>query len=254
MKPTDQQRLAVRERPSQQPVMHQRWQDLLFLHWVIDPERIQAKLPKGLTVDCFDGQAYLGVVPFFMRNIRFRGTPAVPWVSNFLELNLRTYVFDEAGNPGVYFFSCDCNQPLAVWIARTFFYLPYEHASITAHVSNDSRVSYQSTRSLLTRGGTSSQFEWTMDSKRFEAEPGTLDFFLIERYLLFSMTRQGRLQTGQVHHCPYPLNRVSVEHCESDLFELNGFPPVDQPFVHAIGTRGVDVEVFPLADTMQVGR
>jgi uncharacterized protein len=251
MTPTDQQRMALRERPTQPPVMYQSWQNLLFLHWVISPEQIQAKLPKGLTVDLFEGQAYLGVVPFFMRNIRFRGTPSVPWVSNFLEVNLRTYAFDEAGNPGVYFFSCDCNQPLAVWIARALFHLPYEHASMTAHVSNGSRVNFQSTRSLLT-GATSSQFDWTMDSKEFVAEPGTLEFFLVERYLLFSVTRQGRLKTGQVYHCPYPLNRVSVEHYESDLFELNGFPPLDQPFVHAIGTRGVDVHVFPLTESLPV--
>ena len=145
--PTDEQRLALRNRPARSALMYQSWNDLLFLHWCIEPAVIQKLLPAGLFVDCFDGSAFLGVVPFFMQKIRFRGTPALPWISNFLELNLRTYVFDETGRPGVWFLSLDCNQPFAVWAARTLFHLPYQHASMQASIKNGQMIDYHSKRS-----------------------------------------------------------------------------------------------------------
>jgi uncharacterized protein len=249
MIPTIEQRLAVREKPPRKPLMYQSWRDLLFVHWAVEPDFVQAKLPLGLTVDCFDGNAYLGVVSFSMRNIRFRGTPSVPGISNFLELNLRTYVSDRYGNPGVWFFSLDCDQPLAVWAARNLFHLPYEHASMSTNVSSHSRQHFCSRRLSQPPNGTSSQFDWTDEPKPFLATPGTLEFFLVERYLLFSNNRRGMLFTGQVHHSPYQLHNVSVHACETDIFELNGFSSVTTPFVHVIGTTGVDVNVYSLTKT-----
>ena len=130
--PEMQQRLVVRNHPGVKPAMHQCWKHLLFLHWAWDPESLQVRLPPGLTIDTWDGHAWLGVVPFYMHNIRPVWSPSIPWVSNFLELNLRTYVYDEAGRPGVWFFSLDANRSLAVWAARRFFSLPYQHARMTA--------------------------------------------------------------------------------------------------------------------------
>ena len=246
--PTDDQRLAMRERPRSGAIMYQSWIDLLFLHWRMDARSIQALLPDGLFVDCFEGDAFIGVVPFFMKNIRFRGTPAVPWVSNFLELNLRTYVFDRAGNPGVWFFSLDCNQPLAVWAARTLFHLPYQHASMRAVYQNSASIDYRSTRRSQKSIGRTSRFSYEFNSTKSLAQPGTLEFFLVERYLLFSLDRSGTMLSGRVNHAPYPLCEVNVQGCESDLFELNGFTNPSRPFDHAIGSRGVSVEVFPLVN------
>ena len=102
MKPTAHQRERLRERPKKKsPVMFQTWDDLLFLHWDVDPDQLQRTLPDGLKVDTFEGKAYLGIIPFYMKNIRPRWFPCVPYISNFLECNVRTYVYDEKGNPGV---------------------------------------------------------------------------------------------------------------------------------------------------------
>jgi CofH subfamily radical SAM domain protein len=114
-------RLALRERPqNHSPVMYQKWRELLFLHWAYDPLIIQDTLPPGLSVDTFAGKAYVGLVPFFMRDIRPRFVPVVPGISNFLEVNLRTYVHDERGVAGVWFYSLDANQWLAVQLARSY--------------------------------------------------------------------------------------------------------------------------------------
>ena len=102
--PSPEQRDFMRSYPEGElPVMYQRWEKLLFLHWEMDPEVIQSTLPSGLYVDNYEGKAYVGIVPFYMRGIRPRGFPAIPYLSNFLECNVRTYVHDENGVPGVWF-------------------------------------------------------------------------------------------------------------------------------------------------------
>ena len=144
--PTEPQRLAVRARPAGRPAMFQQWRDLLFLHWEYPAATIQATLPEGLHLDTFAGKAYLGVIPFFMRNVRPRFLPGLPRLSNFMELNVRTYVHDEAGVPGVWFYSLDANQPLAVKIARRFFHLPYEHAAMESSRTESGAIHYRSLR------------------------------------------------------------------------------------------------------------
>lgn len=249
MQPTIDQRLALRERPNRTPVMYQSWNDLLFLHWELDASEIQSRLPKGLTVDCFEGRAYVGIVPFLMRNIRWRGTPCLPWSSNFLELNVRTYVHDQAGNAGVWFLSLDCNQPLAVWTARTLFHLPYLHAKMDVAFDPDGSMIYNSTRNASRGDERRNRFEYNLDGQVEFAEPGTLEFFLAERYLLFAANKKGSLFSGRVYHTPYPLNAARVSVCDTTMFELNGFESPRTPFVHAIGSRGVDVCVYALEKT-----
>jgi hypothetical protein len=239
--PTIQQRLAMRERPAQRQVMHQRWEDLLFLHWRWDAEEIQRTLPPGLHVDTHEGEAWIGLVPFFMRGIRPVGCPAVPWISDFLEMNLRTYVHDDEGRPGVWFCSLECNQPFAVWIARAFFSLPYQHAAMTAHRESGS-VEYTSHRRGDDRA---SRFEYRLNGTPSMAEPGTLEFFLAERYALFSQTRRG-LKSGRVYHKPYPLVSAEVTSYDARLFSLCGFEEPHRAPDHIIASPGVDVEVFGL--------
>ena len=148
IKPNLEIRLKMRERPQYRtPVMYEKWHDLLFLHWEYDPQTIQGTLPKGLYVDTFEEKAYLGAVPFFMRNVRSRLFPSVLRVSDFQELNIRTYVHDSNGTPGVWFYSLDANHYLAVKTARLFFNLPYFYATMTAEFNpGNKEISYFSHR------------------------------------------------------------------------------------------------------------
>lgn len=242
MVPTPDLRSSLRQAPALPQIMHQRWEQLLFLHWKMDPKLIQKTLPEGLTVDTFDGYAWVAIVPFFMRGIRPRFLPPVPGISDFLELNLRTYVHDAHGHPGVWFYSLDCNQALAVWTARTFFHLPYQNARMTHRLGPDGGVTYTSQR--LGQAHTST-FRYRLSQESHEAEPGSLEFFLAERYLLFSNTPRG-LRMGRVHHRPYPLSEVAVDEWDAQLFALNGLPVPATPPDHVIGSAGVQVSIYPL--------
>ena len=123
-------RLAPAVRPPRRAVMRQNWRHLLFLHWVVSPERLRPLVPAGLDLDLFEGRAYVGLVPFTMTDVRPLWAPAVAGLSNFHETNARTYVHRAGRDPGVWFFSLDAANPVAVALARAFFHLPYHHARI----------------------------------------------------------------------------------------------------------------------------
>ena len=175
--PDEAGRLAMRLRPPARAVMFQQWRELLFLHWEYSVAEIQRTLPEGLFVDTFAGKAYLGVVPFFMQNIRPRFLPAVPGISNFMEMNLRTYVHDRAGVPGVWFYSLDANQRLAVAIARRFFHLPYEHATMKSSRSPQGLIRYESQRSSDDANGVVCAFEYAPGGELPTAASASLEFF-----------------------------------------------------------------------------
>ncbi len=239
------QRLAARERPAGRAVMKQTWQELLFLHWRFPPDVLQSILPPGLTLDTFDGAGWLGVVPFFMRNIHPTWSPAMPWISNFLELNLRTYAFDETGRPGVWFLSLDANRRFAVWWGRTFFGLPYHAARMRADWNRQTGHVRFSCHRRNAPPGLTCRFEYEPRGPATTATPGTLEFFLIERYHLFAQTPAG-LKTGQVHHSPYECRPADLQHWDEHVIELAGLPVPDRRPDHVLVSRGVTVDVFPL--------
>ncbi|WP_020527281.1 YqjF family protein [Flexithrix dorotheae] len=243
--PTLEDRLHQRVRPvDRKPSMFQKWQELLFIHWEIDPEIIQKTLPKGLYVDTFEGKTYLGLVPFYMRGIRPSFFPAVPGISNFLEVNVRTYVHDKNGVPGVWFYSLDANQRLAVKIARAFFKLPYHYAKMKASIHQENKIKYASKRVGDTK---ISNFEYTPKGEIFEAQPGSLHFFLAERYILFSYNpHKDQLYSGQVYHKPYPLSEAEVTNYDKHLLGLNRLDPGAKQPISYLFSKGVNVDVFSI--------
>lgn len=240
-RPSLEQRLAARASGAAPVVMHQRWSELLFLHWRWDAADLQRRLPEGLHVDRHEGEAWLGVVPFFMDRIRPRLLPIVPGVSWFRELNVRTYVHDDTGRPGVWFFSLDCDQPLAVRVARGLFRLPYFDAAMEAE-----RTAGAVTHACRRNGeeGTA-RFEYRLGEPLAKPEAGSLEFWLVERYVLFAQTGAG-LRLGRVSHEPYELAEVTLGRWDALPLRWNGFEPPDRAPDHVAGSRGVDVRVGPL--------
>jgi uncharacterized protein len=235
--------LRERRLPDGPSVMAQQWEDLLFLHWPVDPITVQRTLPEGLSVDTYQGWAWIGLVPFRMRNVRPRAAPFLS--SNFLELNLRTYVRDFRGIPGVWFYSLDANNPLAVWAARLFFGLPYQHAEMRVENSHE-EIRYSSRR----RGSaTVQEYRFRPPNKLEESNLGSLEFFLIERYRLFSV-RRGRILSGRVYHSPYQFNEATVTQVDSYLFELDGLAPPAEPPHSVLYAARVDVAIYPVAEVL----
>ncbi|NNC86968.1 MAG: DUF2071 domain-containing protein [Akkermansiaceae bacterium] len=238
--PTLEQRLAART-PSGAPVMFQRWENLLFLHWRYDPDVLAARLPPGLHLDLHDGAAYAGIVPFFMSGVRPRFLPCFPGLSRFQELNLRTYVHDDDGIPGVWFFSLDAASRVAVAVARRLFHLPYRHAGMSARI--DGQVDYR----CAIPGGPDLHYRYALPADGPEAAPGSLEFFLLERYHLYAHNpATGALYRGQVHHAPYRFSPATVDHYDAALFDSNDLAPPDAPPCHLVAAPGFPVTIFPL--------
>ena len=223
--------------------MRQCWSGLLFLHWPVDPALIQSRLPDGLFVDNYDDKAWLGVVPFFMDRVRPVMLPPVPGLSWFLELNVRTYVHDAQGRPGVWFFSLDCNQPLAVEIARRFFHLPYEHAAMKA-IRRGDQIDYHCSRKWASAN--LAEYRYQAASSAQPATEGSLEWFLVERYLLFSVKPDSGLYCGRVHHTPYQIAPAICDHWSTEPLRLNGFDePTERP-PSMLVAKPVNVTIFPL--------
>ena len=166
----------------------------------------------------------------------------MPGLSNFLELNLRTYVYDELGRPGVWFFSLDCNQPLAVEVARSYFHLPYEHALMSAKIAAG-YVDFRSERDGSAMGVQRFVYRRANAGKLMQAQPGSLEFFRVERYRLFAQRRDGSLWSGRVSHTPYEFCEGVVEQLDKGLFELNGFARPEREAESVLVSPGVAVDI-----------
>lgn len=187
--------------------MAQSWRDLLFAHWPVPVDALRRHVPDALEVEEYDGRAWVGLTPFRMEDVRLRFLPAIPGVSSFPEMNLRTYV-REGGRSGIYFFSLDAGSRIAVAAARSLYRLPYHHASMSLEKEEGGWIRYRSRRRS---DGAEFRGRYRPAGRVFEAEPGTLEHFLTERYALFAVTGEGRVLRGDIHHPPWPLQEAEVE-------------------------------------------
>jgi uncharacterized protein YqjF (DUF2071 family) len=213
--------------PSEVWVMKQEWHNLLFAHWAVEAAQLQPLIPHGLTLDTFDGQTWIGVVPFQMRGIRLRISTTVPYLSAFAELNVRTYVTVNGDKPGVYFFSLDAANPIGVWLGRNWYHLPYFNAEMSVQVA-DENVTYRSTRTHKNAPSGEFRGKYRPVSDVFHAQPGTLDHWLVERYCLYTIGRKGRVLRGNIHHVQWPLQRAEAEIEQNTVapFALPNTPPL----------------------------
>jgi uncharacterized protein len=235
-------RLCVRQRPDGCPILHQRWHQLLFLHWRFEPNAVRHVVPAGLELDLFDGDAWVGLTPFTASRMRTTLLPSLPGLSTMHEINVRVYVHRD-GIPGIWFPSLDATSALAVWGARLAYRLPYYRARMQV-TQQANTVSFRSERNH--RGAPPATFDatWEVGAGSFEALPGSLDFFLIERYVLYA-GNSGRLLRARIHHRPWPLRRAKLIHLRSTMLEAQRLPGDDiPPVVHAQG-ESFDMAVWP---------
>lgn len=217
-------------------IMRQVWQDLLFLHWPVSPGAVQSLLPERLEVDTFDGQAWLGVVPFDMKGVTARGCPAPSGISDFPELNLRTYVVRD-GIPGVWFFSLDVTKSLPVWAANTFFHLPYFKADMAVE-REGSVVHYRHQREDLRFDAS---YQPLAEPESFPGD--SFESWSTTRYCLYAQSRRGHVYRGHIHHAPWPLQRAEVDlraNTFLDRFEVGEQHP------SVLFSKELHVVVYPL--------
>jgi uncharacterized protein YqjF (DUF2071 family) len=243
-------RITPTRRPERENAGTQKWRDLAFLHFEVPVELVRSQVPPELELDLWEGKALVGVVPFAMFDVRPRWVPYVPGVSDFLELNVRTYVVAEGRYPGVHFFSLEAESTVAVAAARAGWGLPYFRASMDLAREEDV-ITYRSQR--LFPGPTPAVFQgrYRVGPALGPSEPGGLAHFLAERYLLFTVD-EGVIRAGQVSHTPYPLHELEVLQLDQSMLAAAGLPG-EHPLFSAHYAPGVDVEVFGLVPPAQLG-
>ena len=220
----------------------QSWRSLLFCHWEVDVDTLRPLIPDCFEIDTFDGSAFVATVPFKMQGIRPSWLPK-SLAFNFFETNVRTYVVHK-GQPGVYFLSLDASSRLAVWAARTGWSLPYYFAKMKS-VESETQQIYESCR---IDGSGAHQVAFRIGDELGESRPGTLEHFLLERYLLF-VERRGQSLVGQVHHSPYVTFSAHVDQIDDELMDCAGVSGMSRLPDLAHYSPGVDVEVFGIRPT-----
>lgn len=222
--------------------MRQHWGKLLFMHWPIDAKLLRPLIPPQLQIDTFDGPAWIGVIPFTMWGIRASFLPPIPGTSAFHELNVRTYVTCN-GIPGVWFFSLDAANRLAVWGARKFYSLPYFNARMLLE-QNGNAIKYSSTREDKRGAAASFDATWIIGEHLPQSQPGSLEFFLTERYCLYAAHRD-EIYRARIHHHPWPLQKAELTSIESSMIESQNLStPQGEPLLHY--AEQLSVDIWPL--------
>ena len=230
---------SIRSRPDSMAIMRQHWGKLLFMHWPIGEKLLRPLIPAQLIIDSYAGSAWIGVIPFTMWGIRASFLPPIPGTSTFHELNVRTYVTLN-GIPGVWFFSLDAANRLAVWAARKLYNLPYFNAQMSLD-QIDNTIHYLSTRQDARGAPAELKTIWTIGESLPRSSPGSIEFFLTERYCLYS-ERHDQLYRAQIHHQPWPLQAAKLSSFSSTMIESLGvFTPPGDPLLHYAEELSVDI-------------
>ena len=226
--------------PDRSWLQGQTWRDLLFAHWPVPAEVLNAVLPPGLSVDTYDGQAWVGVTPFEVSGMRPRGLPPLPLLSRFAETNVRTYV-TVGGRPGIWFLSLDASQRLAVLAARRLYRLPYFHAAMRIR-RRDRDVIYRTER---TDGDAALEITYRPVTPPATAQPGSLEHFLTERYALYVVDETLRVLRADIHHRPWPLQEARAEIGRNTMARPYGLDLTGaDPLLHYAPRQ--DVVIWPL--------
>lgn len=220
--------------PAGRWVMTQRWNDVLFAHWPVPASEVASHIPEGLQIDTYHGSAWVGVIPFWMDRIKFRGLPPIPGIRSFPELNLRVYVRDAvSGVPGVYFLSLDAGNLLGVAFARMIYDLPYYWAEMRFDQRSEREFAFYSRRRMSKIPVLfKARYRGLGPTRRLaESRSGSLEYFLTERYCLFTRGRNGEPMRADIHHIPWPLEEAEADIEHNDLaaavgIQLPNIPPV----------------------------
>jgi len=228
-------------------IMTQSWHELLFAHWPIAPEVLRSVIPPALPLDTFEGQGWIGVVPFRASHVVPRGVPPVPVLSRFAEINVRTYVTVD-GQPGVYFFSLDAANPLAVITARLLFHLPYFNADmrcLNVKRQGDDDIRYWSHRTHRNAPPADFVAAYRPAGPVYRSSPGTLEHWLTERYCLYTVVRGDQLYRCDIHHHQWPLQSAEWEVlCNTMALAHSVHLPDTMPLLHY--AHQLDVLFWPL--------
>lgn len=226
--------------PAGRPAVRMTWKTLLFAHWPVPAEALRRLVPEPLQIDTFDGTGWVGLIPFTMPVFRIPRLPPIPTAGSFHECNVRTYVTC-GGEPGVYFFSLDATSRLAVWGARRLWRLNYHMARIDLRREGDV-VHYSVDRA---RSTARLRCAWRAGALRAPSRAGHLDYFLTERYALYTVDRHGRPLRGRIRHEPWTLRDAELLQLDDGLVAAAGITAAHDPPVlyHA---DHLDVHAWPL--------
>lgn len=218
-------------------VMVQRWSDVVFCHWRMEPTAVQRLLPGGIEVDTFDGSAWVGLIPFQMQDLGIPRWAPMPYIGSFPEVNVRTYV--RAGDRrGVWFLSLDIDRWLPAVVARVGYRIPYCVGDVRHVRVGDRVLSHVDRRWPRAEGATASLSVRIGDP----APDDELTRFLTARWGLVARPLRGRPIWAPVDHPPWVVHHATANILDTGVLTAAGLPtPEGEP--HVLFSPGVPVRI-----------
>lgn len=183
---------------------YQEWNNAIFMHWQVNLHELEKFVPKELEIDLYDGKPWVSLVAFTMEKIRPRNLPAFPPISDFDEINIRTYVKSN-NKTGVYFLSIEGGNKLSCKIAKGISELPYRYSRMKRsnhqYVSNNPETNDKLKVKFLV-------------GSDIEHKNG-LDRWLTERYALFQDAEKS-INEYEIHHIEWPIKDIELRHLDFD--------------------------------------
>lgn len=202
--------------PSKPWVFRQSWVDLCFVHFEVPEQVLRSSLPPALEVDTFQGKAWIGLVPFGMQDVMIRPFPNLLYFSAFNEFNVRTYVIYQ-GKPGVYFFSLDCPNRVAIWIGNRFFKMPYLKSDIVRQMKEDKTYFYCKRRN--SRKVFEANYRPISDPLNYPKD--SFEIWATERYCCYSRDKNDHCYRCEIQHLPWPLQKAEIEIIQNDISDFD---------------------------------
>lgn len=227
--------------------MKQTWNDLLFAHYPIKLESLKSIVPNVLPLDSFNGMGWIGVVPFYVTNLRLRGLPSIAGTNRFPQLNVRTYIKVE-GKPGLYFFSLDAMNWLSVRMAKMFYHLPYVHADMEVKC-NASNINYESRR----RSDPDFKLicSYRPIAEQYSSVEGSFEQWATDRYCLYTLNKKREPLRCDIMHHPWVLQHAEAEISYNSMLVKQGIQvEADHPILH-FSKRIDGVKMWPLVPAFE---
>jgi uncharacterized protein YqjF (DUF2071 family) len=211
-------------------IMGQTWERLLFAHWRIDAARLRRMMPPQIPIDTFDGSAWLAVTPFIVGGLRLRFLPPLPGTTRFPEINVRTYA-TVGDRPGIYFFSLDVPNVLAIAAARRVYRLPYFRSKIEVDHA-DGRLGYRSRRVDPAGIPVECDLDYEPTAPAAVARAGSFEYWAAERYCLYTLDNRMRVLRGEIHHPPWQLQPAHTTIAANSMGRQLGIDLQEPPVLH----------------------
>jgi uncharacterized protein len=198
------------------------WENLIMANYEVDPQLLQAYLPKGVLLDTFEGKAYVSLVGFMFKRTSLFKIP-IPFLGTFEEVNLRFYVKRVEGDTvkrGVVFINETVPYKIVAYIANKLYKehyiaIPTKHKIELTSATNKVRYEWKINNHW-------NHVEVSAGNQVAEMQPNSLEEFIFEHYYGYTRIDEQNSMEYKVNHPKWLVHKVNDYSVDCDFESMYG--------------------------------